>query len=205
MAHHTKKAEIDPTKYAPWLRPTPEEEKRRQSEREEQRRQRDLFEEQRARFTELDEEEARLVRFLASADWRTDHRERITARAELEGVRETINMLPEESRIGKRTSPLSPTEHRRQSDLSNNIQAWRSEIERITKHEIPGLEQKLEQIPSARDLGGWQNFADPSERHFNFLREQIAAKLARIEECEQLIAKVREELERMAAKENSVA
>ncbi len=205
MGFNTNKAVIIHNKHAPWLRPTPEEEKRRQREREEGQRERALLEEQKARFTELAAEEERLVRFLASADWRTDHRERTQARAELEGVRETIAMLPGESRVRKQTSSLSPIEHRRRSDLSNGIRAWHGEIEYITRHEIPALEQKLGEIPSARDLAMWSNFADPAERHFNLLREQIAAKAGRVEECRRLIAQADDELGRMAAKEKSVA
>jgi len=168
---------------------------------EDERRRRVEREQLQARYAELKAREAELVGVFNSATLFADVKTLREAEGELSAVRFLLSRAPDETREAYR---VPETRHERQQrdrrdNLAATVAARRQEIERITKHELPGLELRLNGVPTQRDLAAWRGYDDSVGRHRQMLREQIAAKQARAEECRAEIEKAGAEIERIDA------
>jgi hypothetical protein len=136
-------------------------------------------------YTKLKERERSLERTVNAMCLTSDIQQLIAADGELNMIRRVLATSPEEIAAAYQP-PMSPAQLQAQSESYRRAEVaggLAREADYIERHELPALEAKLNEIPTARELGAWAGFDDPRERHFQFIREQIAAKRARVAEC----------------------
>lgn len=148
-----------------------------------------------ALYANLKKREAELSAIFDSLSLKSSIPDLIPLDLELNMIRRVLATAPAEVAASCRP-PVQPGDTSMRALRHDRIKGWEREIARIEQHEIPGLENKLKVTPTRRELGKYPGDPDPHRRHYDFIREQIAAKRGRIEQCRALIVGVQGEIER---------
>jgi len=143
--------------------------------------------------------ESELSAWLESVTLLSDVQEIGRVSLELASIRLVLAAAPAEV-VEAHRPPETSGERQRREMVENQqriIRSHQNEIARIETNELPGLELRLNSVPTVRDLGAWPNHPDPRAAHFKLLNEQRTERLARIEQCRAEIAACEVEIERL--------